>query len=141
MERPLAGQHFIKNAAKAEDVRPYINPFAFGLLRRHIGHGAQNRSRHRQTGGGICYRRIRIADDTFLRQLGESEVEQLGLPILRDHDVGGLQIPMHDPRRVSAYQCVGDLNSILQNFAQAEPGARNQFFQRLAFHQFHGDIV
>ena len=141
MESPFAGQHFVKNAAEAEDVRPDVDFLAFGLLRRHIGYGTQNCSRHGEPRGDISDSGIRIANDTFLGELGESEVEQFGLPVLGDHDVGGLQVAVHDAGGVGADQCAGDLNSILQHFAEAEPGARDKFFERFAFNEFHRDVI
>ena len=41
------GEHFVQQCAEAEHVRPFVERPAFGLLRRHVGHGAQYCAWHR----------------------------------------------------------------------------------------------
>ena len=49
------------------------------------------------------------------RQLGQSEVEQFGLPAFGDDDVGRLDVAVNDVLFVRSIQSVGELNGQGQN--------------------------
>ena len=53
----------------------------------------------------------------------------------------GLQIPMHDARRMRARQTVGHLDRDPQRFRQSHAAARNQSVERTARDKLHRDEV
>ena len=72
-------------------------------------------------------------------ELGQAEVEDLDEPVLRDHQVLGLQIPMDDPGRVSLRQRVGGLRPNREKTLRGERARRQELAQRLSVHELHRD--
>jgi len=129
LEGPLAGQHFIEDAAEAEQVAsastvlpcncsgdmyctvPRIDPATVSPL----GHG-------------------RLAPYRW-DLLGEAEIQGFHA-LLRNQYVGRLQIAMHDALAVSHIQRVQDLASILHGLAEWK-----RPLQRRTFHELHYQVV
>ena len=103
-------QHVADDQAERIDVRPLIDRLGPRLFRRHVpdrpdhlrthGHGVRGR-------GGARPR--------------DAEVHDHGVIGLVHHDVGGLQIPMHDPRVVGRQQAGGDLPGDGQRSLDRQP--------------------
>ena len=107
----FAGQHFVEHAPERPDIRALVEGLSACLFRAHVcgrtkdyAHGSQRRARHRSDGGAT-----RVRSDVRLERLREAEVEHLDGAILPELDVGGLQIPVHDPFLVSGIERVDDL--------------------------------
>ena len=102
--RPVAISCSTTPSENRSDLRVQI--LAARLLGRHVGHGAdghpdcrQNLSRdglRRRVQG----RRARVTG----RELGQPEVEHLGVPALGDEDVGGLDVAVQDALRCAPAQ-------------------------------------
>ena len=111
-ERLLPGRHLVEHGAEREDVGAPVGFLALELLGRHVLERPENRAflrqallrRQRGRAGLLSWRRHRLR---------EPEVEQLHAR-LRQHDVGGLQVPVHDPLPVRLVEGVGDLGSVAQ---------------------------
>ena len=95
-EGKLAGQHLVEDDPQAVDVAPPVDlaVLAAGLLRRHVGGGAQH---------------LAVDGDGDLAglALGQAEVHQVGLAVLVDHDVLGLDVTMDHAVLVGIMEGVG----------------------------------
>ncbi len=58
------------------------------------------------------------------RELGQAEIENLGLAALRDEDVGRLDVAMYDPAGVCRVERVGDLDGDIEQLVDFERAAR-----------------
>ena len=74
-------------------------------------------------------------------ELGETEIEQLDLAVIRDHDVARFEIAMDDAGCVRAGQGVGDGDRILQNLGRLQAAARDDMVERAAGDELHHDEV
>ena len=96
LERFLAREHLVEHAAERKDVGPRVGLLTFELLGGHVLKRAQNgalrgdRGRRSPSEANVLRLRRRLA-------LREAEVEQLRAG-LRQHDVAGLEIAVHDAR-------------------------------------------
>ncbi len=72
-------------------------------------------------------------------QLGQPEVQYLGLAARAHEDVGGLDVAMDDPLGVRGVERVGDLDAEIEDLLQLERLALDAVLERLAFQELHGD--
>ena len=134
----LAGGHFVEQNAEGKKIGAYVERFTAGLLRGHIGQGADGRAgmrertahRHR---GIVCTGQIRS------REFGETEVENLHLAALGDENVCRLDVAVHDALGMRRLQCVRDLQSPVQQSGQGNGLVADSLAQGLPFEQLHGD--
>ena len=82
--------------------------------------------------GGLCPL-ARVA----LKGAGEAEIHDLDEPFPRDHDVGRLQVAVHDSGVVGRGEPVGDLAGEIEELARGQGPLRDQLAQGLAFHELH----
>ena len=106
------------------------------LLGRHVGDGAKDGPFPGQPEG---LRDLAVLCRFGLGQLGQPEVEDLHVAVIRDHHVGRLEIPVDDALRMGCSQCIGDRSADLEDFRQGQPVGREDLVQALAFDQFHGE--
>ncbi len=103
------GEHFVEHDAKREHIAAMVGLKASGLLRRHVGRGAEDdaclRREHaecrRVREGPACRRAV--------HRLGQAEVEDFHGPVLAHLHVGGLEIAVNNPVLVRRFQRLGDL--------------------------------
>ena len=95
LERELTGEHFVEDDPERPDVGPAVDLISPGLLRRHVGDRPERRPapRQRQTAP----------------ELGQTEVHDLGPALRGDHDVGALDVPVHDTFLMGHLQTLGNL--------------------------------
>ena len=103
-ERTPAGGHLVEHAAEREEVGARVDLDAGGLLRRHVGRRADRRTGHRDVRvGGRLHRGLRAAASRRSRltigQLGQAEVEHLEVIVVRDEQVGRLDVAVDDAAR------------------------------------------
>ena len=55
----------------------------------------------------------------FRRQLGQAEIQNLGLATLGDKDIRWLDVPMDDPFRMGSVQRIGNLNRQVEQFVRS----------------------
>jgi hypothetical protein len=122
------------------------------LLRRHVPGCAEHRADRRVGRGGLRpggggrvepdVARAR-GSPVVASQLGETEVQDLQETVARQHQVLGLEVPVHDAGSVGLGEAVGGLRGDLQ---QPPRGARPAFLgqqqpaQRLAVDALHHDV-
>ena len=96
------------------------------------------RSGHADTGVGA--RQIGVASACGRPEFGETEIEQLRTA-RREHDVGGLQIPVDDSVPMRVVEGTGDLVRICKRLVQRHWPVRQSRGQRFAFEVLHDDEV
>ena len=102
-----------------------VDLVACGLLRRHVGHGAQRRQ-------GLGQGRSPL-------NLSQAEVHDLRLTFARDHDVAALDVPVDDALPVGFLQAGGNLGHNGRNVLGPQGPRSDLLLERLSLHIFHGD--
>src|SRR5580704_17618156 len=107
-----AGQHFVQDYPKAEDVGAVISGETTHLLWRHVTNGAEHDAGQGMSliyGNGlvtgICVRGF--------EQFGQAKIENFDVTITRDEDVLRLEIAMDDTFSVRRCQAAYDLQCIV----------------------------
>src|SRR5438105_1606959 len=70
----------------------------------------------------------------------QTEIEQLYSAIAGDEDVLRFQVAMHDTFVVRGGEPTGDLERIINSFAERQRARAQPFAQRFAFQQFADDV-
>ena len=94
-KRTLAGEDFVSHHAQGELVRTAIDRGALHLLRRHIVRRPQNGSTAGEVAGSAGF--------------GDAEIRNAHRAVFIDHDVGRLDIAMHDAFGVGEIERGGGL--------------------------------
>jgi len=90
----MPGQNLVESDSKREDVGSLVDLPAQQVFRRHVG----GRSRHQDV--LQRFRGHRVQGAVFAQRAGQSEVEELHTPRLRDHDVLRLDVAMKEAKRM-----------------------------------------
>jgi len=106
-KRKRSGGHFIEHGAKRKQVCACVGLFTYGLLRGHVGNGAESGA---GTGERIGFgERDRGRDASALRdgtnvwsEFSETKIEDFGVAIRGDEDVGGLDVAVDDALGMSS---------------------------------------
>ncbi len=114
------------------------------LLRSHVARGT-----HDLAGPGAEHRgghtRLRAHSRRHLGELGQAEVEDLGVPVLRDEDVLRLEVAVHDARLVRRLQRLGDLDGQRQRALElhrcAQQFPKRGAVEQLLHHEVHAALV
>src|SRR5262249_9408318 len=75
----------------------------------------------------------------YRNQLGQPEIQDLGVISLGDEDVGWLDIAMDDALGMRGVEGVGNLKRKREQSFVIEPGAATDIFERRALQKLHGD--
>jgi hypothetical protein len=101
-------QHLVERHPKAEDVAPVVRFDRSRLLGRHVGGGAHHDARRRRR------HRLPLVAAQGPNELGQPEVDDLGMSLLGHHHVRGFDVPVHDTFLVRQGQPLGDLGGQFQ---------------------------
>jgi hypothetical protein len=112
---------------------------ALELLGRHVLEGSEDRSLLGEVRLGRRRREHRVLG-AARQPLGEAEVEQLHAG-LRQHDVSGLQVPVHDALPVRLVERVGDLRAVAQGLLERQRTLGEALRERVAFEKLHDEVV
>ena len=88
LERAAAGQHLVEHDAEREQVGAAVDGLAADLLGRHVADRAEHSS--------WIGRDDRLGRAALAHRLGQTEIENLHLPVTREKQVLGLQIAVDD---------------------------------------------
>ena len=121
-ERPCSGCHLVQHHTERKQIRAGIQVFSRRLLGRHVGNrpnraagtGEHRFGRHVSSGCRFRLRGVR-------RQLGQTEVQNLGLPTRRHENVCRLDVAMNDALGMRGVQRIGNLNRDLEQFLGLQP--------------------
>src|SRR5271169_1163423 len=102
-----------------------------GALGGQLGSGRQ---RTQVEGGGTWLRGDRPRDSR------QAEIQQLGA-LLRQDDVGGLEIAMGDPLAMGAVEAVRNLVGVAQDLVERQRAFSQSLCQRLALQMIHHQEV
>ncbi len=142
LEGALPGDHLVEHRAEGKDIAARVHRLAFGLFRRHVGQATHHDAFFRTgllEGHGTRGFGGSVSHPARLRELRQSEVEHLHAALRVHHDVGGLQIAMHDSSGMRGRQPIGHLHRHAQGFGEPHALARNQLVERLPIDQLHHD--
>ncbi len=130
-ERHLAGQHLVENNAQGINVggRADVRQ-SFGLFRSHVG---RRPNPHAGPGHPLFHS----------HHLGNAKVGQDSLPFRGQHNVGRLNVPMHESALVGITQGRSDLLDDGDDLAKGAylPPPGQVGFEVLAFDKFHDHVV
>src|ERR1700723_1577455 len=96
LERRPTRERLVVQHAEAPQIGARIYAPAQCLFGRHIEWSSHQLSRLRHGEGGLCTRKS--------QQLCDTEVQNLGIPLWRDHHVGRLEVSMNHTVFVSLLQ-------------------------------------
>ena len=123
----LAGDHLVQHAAEGVDVAPAVHLTAAGLLRAHVGGGAEG-----EAGLG------ELSHARDLEGAGHAEVGHPGVSAAQE-DVLGLDVAVDHSAPVGAVEGVGDFPGQADGLLQRElPPLLEPVAQRLALDPGHG---
>jgi hypothetical protein len=131
-------QELVEGRSKCEQIRALIDRQSTYLLRRHIADGPEHnaRLRRRRQHRGDC---ARLCRRPILRELCQTEVENLDAVIPGDEDVLGLEIAMDDASIVGRGESPRELKRKLDGLASGNRTALHPFPKRLAFEELRHD--
>ena len=136
LEGALARRHLVEDRAHRELVGAVVERAAAGLLRRHVPDGPHHRAGLRGLRGRGVGDLVRL----LLEELGEAEVEDLEGPVLRDHHVFGLEVPVDDPGRVRLGEAVRELVAQVEQPPRRQGSGAEDLAQRPAVDELHRDV-
>ena len=80
-----------------------------------------------------------VAGEACSRRRGDPEVEDLGLAVLADEDVAGLEVAVNDAALVGVLDGIADARDQLHALGDAQAAILGEFGQRRPVHEFHRD--
>ena len=123
--------------AERKEIRALIDRAPERLLRRHVRHRADDHS----SNGHLRLRHVHAFGAVRLDEFRETEVEHLHEPALGAHQVGALDIAMHDAAGMRFLERVGHLQTDLDDFTDRQRSLLDARRQQLAFDVLHDDEV
>ena len=123
--------------SERKNVGAMVERAARCLLGRHVGgrphYHAYFRSAVRGHGG--------VSEVGAANILGKAEVEHLDPAFMRDHDVGRLQVAMHDAFLMRRSQRIPQSAGDLDDLFEGKPACADEPVERLTFDELHGQEV
>ena len=125
-KRFLAGHHFIGDDGERKLVRSPVHGLPLHLLRRHVTGGA-----HHRPGLGHLLR----------NDFRHAEIGDFRLAVVMHHDIGRLDVPMHDALAVGVIERERRLPQDVQHLCRFQCiGRGEQLFEGRPVDEFHEDI-
>ena len=143
LEGELGRDHLVEDDAQREDVAAPVELLAAGLFGAHVAERAHDRAGDGldaaagQGPGEIDGQGGLVGDG--LDELGQAEVEELGVAVPGDHDVVGLDVAVEDAGVVGLGQALGDLDGDLDRAHEVELAVGDDPADGPAVDILHGD--
>ena len=136
-ERQRACRHLVQHRAKRKQIGARIERLAARLLRRHISHRADRRSRR----GQLVHAEVGLGRIPGNRrfQLGQTKIENLPVPAAGDKNIGRLNVAVNDALGVRRIERIGHIDRNSQQRLQFERRVVDGMLQRQAIQKFHDD--
>src|SRR5262249_24384680 len=137
LERQLARSHLVENNTEREKIRAPIQVLGPDLLWRHVGCGSDSCPHVGKLRVGLDVRTAGGEVFGLEKELRNAEIHNLGVSAFRDKNIGRLNVAMNNPHLVGSVQCIGDLDSEIEQSFDFESLAAYQLTQRLPLQKFH----
>ena len=124
--------------AESEQIRPRIDDSPIELFRRHVLEGSDHVPVASQRLLGRHRRRLRVGRRDGL-QLRHAKVEELRTRP-GQHDVGRLEVTVHDAAPMRMVERFGNLDRVAQNLIRRQGTVRQAAGNGFAFQQFHDEV-
>ncbi len=134
----LPGGHSVENRAQGEDVRPLVHHLSLELFGGHVRRRTEDLPVRGQKIGfekGIEADRLRLLP----RNLGEAEIQDFELALVRHHDVAGLEVAVGDAALMGGAHRICDGDGEVQEPPGLETLIRDHLRQGRALDVFHGE--
>ena len=143
-----ACRHLVEDSPECKQISSGVQVFGANLLRRHVGDGAQCRSRtsqmprvHQGDLHSFRFRLSRLGGRIVTSaDLRETEIENLGVSAIGDEDVRGLDVAVHNALGMRGVECVGDLDCESESGVERERLPGDGAIQSCAFEVLQCDV-
>ena len=134
-----SGEHLVQHRSEGEDVGTRVGRLSPDLLGRHVADGPHHDAWFRSDGlrGNLRRRAARLFRT---RQFRQPEVEDFDPSVLRDEQVLGFQVPVHDPFLVRGRERARDLCRVVERLAHRQTAAGKSLPQGLPFEELRDDV-
>ena len=139
IESFVSGERLVETAPERPDVAAFVDHLSPRLLGAHVRRrshdGAERRSFCQSRGLG------RFRGDVFVgrQSLCQPEIQNLGLPLRRQLDVGRLQVSVDDALLVGRFERLGELQEQRKRFVERKRPSGQALRQRLALDELHDE--
>ncbi|MGD0670312.1 MAG: hypothetical protein ABSB23_22490 [Bryobacteraceae bacterium] len=138
-EQSAPSEHFVYHDAEGPDVGALVHGLTAGLLRAHVGGGAQDHSGLRRAhADGWRILGLHGRRPAYLRQ---AEIQNLNRAVGLDLDVAGFEVAVNYVLDVRRLEGVSDLARDRQRFFEWYRASCNAVCEGGTFHQLQHEIV
>ncbi len=130
------GEHLVKDDTQGKQVCTRIYRIRPHLFRGHVGRSTK---RHPHLSQGGC--EVLILSLVTLQALGQPEVHHLGMPLRGEHDVGRLQVPVHDAPGVGQRKGVSHFSADAEGLPKGQGTGLEAVLQGLPLNVLHDEKV
>ncbi len=126
-ERHLSRDHLVNHHPQRVDIAPRIQCLSLGLLRRHVLRRTKDPAGGGPSSEGSCF--------------GDAKVHHRHVAVGPDHDVGGLDVAVHQPAPMGIVQRRGHLPDHVHDAPRGQsPLLEDHLLEGPALQELHGHV-